>query len=87
MTNADDNPAGDWADRLAVEIAIDLQSYGTREACGLIAARLRAVKGEGKLEAAQEAQQLIQLALRNPVLQREYQRDVEENGIDGWDPR
>ena len=47
-TQPNDDPE-DWADRLALEIALDMQRMGTRDACKLTAARLRLVKSEGAL--------------------------------------
>lgn len=43
-----DTEAQDWADRLALEIALDMRTRGTRDACAATAHVLRLVREEGK---------------------------------------
>jgi hypothetical protein len=44
----------DWADRLALEIALDMHRLGNQAARRVTAARLRVVKCEGILEGAEK---------------------------------
>lgn len=81
----EDDTHGDWADRLALEIALDMQRMGLRRASELTAARLRLVKCQGEYEAAGRAASI--LATHGPseaTLQAEHQKDVDERGVDGW---
>lgn len=54
-THNHDAEALDWADRLAIEIALDMRTRGTRDACSLTAARLRLVKAQGKFDGFEDA--------------------------------
>lgn len=78
--------ADDWADKLALEIALDMQRLGTRHACELTAARLRLVKCQGVYEGADGTAKEVERLMRESrsVQQREHAADVEEHGIDGW---
>lgn len=58
-TATEDDTHGDWADRLALEIAIDMQRRGTRDACGLVAARLRLVRVEGEQDGLRQATNFV----------------------------
>lgn len=87
MTAPTEQESNDWADRLALEIALDMQRHGTRYACELTASRLRLVRLQGKFEATDAAVNIIDF--RHPTmvtLQSEHQADVAEHGIDGWGP-
>ena len=59
-----DAEIGDWADRLALEIALDMQRLGNRDARELTAARLRLVRLNGELAAANKA---VALAVGGPL--------------------
>jgi hypothetical protein len=77
--------AEDWADRLALEIALDMQRHGTRFACELTASRLRLVRLQGKFEATDAAVNVINFRHPTPAaLQQDYQADVDMLGQDGW---
>lgn len=51
--------ANDWAERLALEIALDMHRHGTQDACNLTAARLRLVKAEGERDGINQATRAI----------------------------
>jgi hypothetical protein len=69
----------DWATDLANTICADVMGRrGTvKQTVDLIAARLRVLRNEGVGEGLAQAREAV-------ALQKEYQRDVEEYGMDGW---
>lgn len=81
----------DWADRLALEIALDMQRMGTRAACGLTAARLRLVRAEGEAKGLDVATGLIagipapkSFTARDAAVLREGQLDHDQERAHGW---
>lgn len=89
LARTGERPA-DWASDLATTIIADAYGYRYTDAVGLIAARLRLVRQEGVVEGARDTAAVVDSLFKStpasPALQREYQRDVEEHGIDGWGP-
>ena len=55
----------DWADRLALEMAIDFATRGSREARTLVAARLRKLKADSILEGHDSATKAALAAIDN----------------------
>lgn len=78
--------ADDWADKLALEIALDHTRLGTRHACELTAARLRLVKCQGVYEGADGTAKEVERLMRESrsVQQREHQRDHDDERQHGW---
>lgn len=89
LARTGETPA-DWATDLAITIIADAFARRHNDAAELIAARLRLVRQEGVCQGAQETAAAIEQSFVvkvSPALQREYVADVQEHGIDGWDPR
>ncbi len=74
----------DWSDELAMQIIADVHGNNFMNARKIIAGRLRVIQ-ETETQAVFARMRLM--AARTTDEQREYAADVEENGIDGWDPR
>lgn len=91
LARTGETPA-DWADQLALDICADVQGRRHKEALSLVASRLRLVRCEGEGEGLRKAAQAIASPISTSLpslaatLQRDYQLDVDERGIDGWGP-